>query len=175
MQNYRYQTLNALERVKAKYAEIEEEFYNLFGRRYGGMVETYKADDAEILFLTAGSVGGTIKSVIDNARKDGLKVGLARIRMFRPYPREAMGKILEGKKIVCSIERSICLGWNCGHLHMEAKAVLPDLKAPPKMINFIDGLASLDITVDHLEKALAVTIAAAEGEDVPETNWLVWE
>ena len=173
--NYRYQTLKALDGVKQVYAEVEKEFEEMFGRSYGGMVECYRADDAEILFLTAGSVAGTVKTVVDKARGKGIKVGLARMKMFRPYPREEMARILDGRKVVATIDRSICLGWDCGHLHMEAKAVVPDMKYPPRMIDFIDGLSSLDITKDHIEKALAVAIAAANGEQVQESNWLVWE
>jgi pyruvate/2-oxoacid:ferredoxin oxidoreductase alpha subunit len=171
---YRYKTLNDFEKVKEKFKQVEKEFYEIFGREYGGMVEQYKADDADILFLTAGSCGSTIKTV-DRVREKGLKVGLARIRMFRPYPREELGEIINNKKAVCVIDRSICLGWNCGHLYMEAKAVLSDISNPPKMIDFIDGLSNLDITIEHIEKALALTLAALEGKEVPETNWLIWE
>lgn len=172
---YRYKTLNDFEKVKEKFKQVEKEFYEVFGREYGGMVEQYKTNDAEILFLTSGSCGGTIKTVVDKVREKGLKVGLARIRMFRPYPREELGKIINGKKAVCVIDRSICLGWNCGHLYMEARAVLPDISNPPKMIDFIDGLSNLDITIEHIEKALAITLAALDGKEVQETNWLVWE
>ena len=83
--------------------------------------------------------------------------------------------VLEGKKAVAVIDRSICLGWNCGHLFMETRAILPDLKNPPIMVDFVDGLSSLDITVEHIEKALAITLAAASGEKVKECNWLIWE
>lgn len=172
---YRYKTLNDFEKVKEKIKQVEKEFFEIFGREYGGMVEQYRADDADILFLTSGSCSGTIKTVVDKVREQGLKVGLARIRIFRPYPREELGEIINGKKAICVIDRSICLGWNCGHLYMEAKAVLSDISNPPKMIDFIDGLSNLDITIEHIEKALAITLAALEGKDVQETNWLIWE
>ena len=171
---YRKQTLDAIEHAKSVYKKVEDEFEAQFGRRYG-MVDTYRAEDAEILFLTAGSCAGTIRTVVDRARDCGIKVGLARIRMFRPYPREDLARVLEGRKAVAVIDRSICLGWNCGHLFMEARAVLPDVKNPPRMVDFVDGLSSLDITVDHIEKALAITLAAANGEPVKECNWLIWE
>lgn len=171
---YRKQTLEALDHVKEVYKKVEDEFEAIFGRRYG-MVENYRTEDADIVFLTMGSCAGTIKTVVDRARNRGLKVGLSRQRMFRPYPREEMAKALDGKKAVAVIDRSICLGWNCGHIYMEARAVLPDLKNPPLMVDFVDGLSSLDITVDHIEKALAVTLAAANGEKVKECNWLIWE
>ncbi|MDR0621140.1 MAG: pyruvate synthase subunit PorA [Deltaproteobacteria bacterium] len=172
--NYRKMALEAMEGAKAIHGEVEDEFAALFGRRYG-MIDTYRADDAEIIYLTAGSCSGTIRTIVDRARNRGHKIGLARLRVFRPYPREEMARVLEGKKAVAVIERSICLGWNCGHLFQEARAVLPDVTNPPKMVDFIDGLSSLDITADHLEKALAITMAAADGQTVKETNWLIWE
>ncbi len=171
---YRKQTLDALDHAKEVYPRVEAEFEAIFGRKYG-MVDEYCTDDADIVFLTAGSSSGTVKTVVDKARSRGIKVGCVRLRMFRPFPREALAKALEGKKAVACIERSICLGWNCGHLFQEARAVLPDLKEAPRMIDFIDGLSSLDITVDHIEKALAITIAAMNGEKVNECNWLIWE
>jgi pyruvate/2-oxoacid:ferredoxin oxidoreductase alpha subunit len=172
---YRYKNMQALERTKSKTVEVEKEFHSIFGRSYGGMVDTYRTEDAEILILTAGSCAGTARVVIDMARDRGMKIGLARIRMFRPYPREELRRILEGKKAVAVIDRSICLGWNCGHLFMEARAVLADLSRPPRMIDFIDGLASTDITTDHIEKAIAVTAAALDGKPTAETNWLIWD
>lgn len=172
---FRYKTLQAMERVKAKIEQIESEFAAIFGRSYGGMVDTYRTEDAEIVILTAGSCAGTARVVIDQAREDGLKVGLARIRMFRPFPRELLCQILDGKKMVAVIDRSICLGWNCGHLFMETKAVLSDMAKPPRMLDFIDGLANTDITSDHIEKALAVAVAALKGKETAETNWLIWD
>jgi len=172
---YRYKTMQAFEKVKSKIEAIEKEFAEIFGRSYGGMVDTYRADDAEILILTAGSCSGTARVVVDAAREKGVKAGLARMRMFRPYPREKLCEVLEGKKAVAVIDRSICLGWNCGHLYMEAKAVLSDMSKPPLMVDFIDGLCNTDITYDHIEKALYVTDAALKGKKTPETNWLIWD
>lgn len=172
---FRLKTLQAFERAKEKIAKIESEFESIFGRTYGGMVDTYLADDAEIVVLTAGSCAGTVRVVVDEARKRGAKVGLARIRAFRPFPRERLRDILNGKKMVAVIDRSICLGWNCGHLFMETRAVLPDMDNPPRMIDFIDGLANTDITADHIEKALVIATAALNGEQTAETNWLIWD
>lgn len=172
---FRYKTMQAMERAKAKLIEVENEFQAIFRRQYGGLVDTYKAEDAEILILTAGSCAGTVRVVIDRAREEGIKVGLARLRMFRPFPRERLGQVLEGKKAVAVIDRSICLGWNCGHLFMETKAVLSDLVSPPRLIDFIDGLSSSDITIAHIEKALAVTCGALKGKETAETNWLIWD
>lgn len=172
---FRYKTSKAMERAKTKLIEVEQEFQNIFGRSYGGMVDTYRTDDAELVVLTAGSCAGTTRVIVDEARERGIKAGLARIRMFRPFPREELSRILNGKKMVAVIDRSICLGWDCGHLYVETRAVLPDMPCPPQMLDFIDGFASADITADHIRKAVAVANAAMNGKETQEANWLMWE
>ena len=172
---YRYQTLNAIDHVTEVFPTVEKEFEEIFGRSYGGMVEEDRTEDAEYLLMTNGSASGMAKNVIDEARAAGLKVGLARIRMFRPYPREEVVRILRGKKAVGVIDRSICLGWNCGHLFQEARAAIACEENMPKMLSFIDGISTMDITREHIELAIGMTIAAGNGEPVQETNWLSWE
>ena len=173
---YRYQTMQAIERAKDKLPQVEKEFEEIFGRKYGGAVEEYFSDDAEILLMTNGSASGNAKAVIDCARNEyGMKVGLIRERMFRPFPKEEMQRICAGKKAIGIIDRSICLGWNCGHLMQEMKAALFGMENPPKLVNFIDGVASTDVTIEHGEKALAMTIAASNGEPVAECSWMTWE
>jgi pyruvate/2-oxoacid:ferredoxin oxidoreductase alpha subunit len=172
---FRYKGSLAYERAKGKFEKIEREFKMTFGRSHGGMVDCYRAEDAEILLVTAGSCAGTARVVIDRWRERGQKVGLARIRMFRPFPRERMKKVLAGKKAVGVLDRSVCLGWNCGHLFMESRAVLADLADPPRMIDFIDGLSNLDIPEEHIEKALDLTCQAGAGKRIPENNWLIWD
>jgi hypothetical protein len=68
---FRYKTLQAMERAKAKIEVVEREFADIFGRSYGGMVDTYRTEDAEIVILTAGSCAGTARVVIDQAREEG--------------------------------------------------------------------------------------------------------
>ncbi|MBC7347926.1 MAG: pyruvate synthase subunit PorA, partial [Clostridia bacterium] len=171
---YRYKHSLALERVKAKVEAVEEEFYRHFGRRYGGLVETYRAEDAEVVLVTAGSCAGTAKVVVDRAREAGQRVGLVRIRVFRPFPRERLRELLNGKRGVGVIDRSVCLGWHCGHLFMELKAIWHEIEArPAALVDFIDGVGNLDITVEHVQQALDLTRQAIEGEKVPEVNWLM--
>ena len=172
---YRYQTQKAIEKAKEVFPRIEREFEEIFGRKYGGMIEEYFSQDADVLLMTAGSAAGNAKAVVDSAREYGLNVGLIRERMFRPYPKEELRRILKGKKAVGIIDRSICLGWDCGHLMQETQAALCGMEDAPKLVNFIDGLSSTDVTIEHIERALAITLAAAKGETVDECNWLSWE
>ena len=172
---YRYQTQKAIEKAKEVFPRIEREFEEIFGRKYGSMIEEYFSQDADVLLMTAGSAAGNAKAVVDSAREYGLNVGLIRERMFRPYPKEELRRILKGKKAVGIIDRSICLGWDCGHLMQETQAALCGMEDAPKLVNFIDGLSSTDVTIEHIERALAITLAAAKGETVDECNWLSWE
>ena len=172
---YRYYTMQAIEHVKEVFPKVEKEFEEIFGRSYGGMVEEYKTEDAEYLLMTNGSASGMAKNVVDAAREAGIKIGLARVRMFRPYPREEIVRILRGRKAVGVIDRSICLGWNCGHLFQEARAAIAGEENMPKLLSFIDGISTMDITREHIELAVGMTVAAGNGEKVQETNWLSWE
>jgi pyruvate ferredoxin oxidoreductase alpha subunit len=171
---FRYKHCQALERVKKKLPSIEKEFESLFERSYGGLVETYRVEDAEIVLFTAGSCAGTVKVFVDEAREAGEKVGLARLRVFRPFPHERLIEILKDKKGVGVIDRSVCLGWNCGHLYMELNAIRHQLPRDLTVVDFIDGLASLDITRGHIAKAFTLTQQAVEGKNVPAVNWLMF-
>ena len=110
----RYKHFAALESAKAKFDGIDEPFREHFGRSYGGQVDAYRTDDAEIVLVASGSVTETVRKVVDLHREKGVKIGLVRLRMFRPFPRERLAQVLKGKKGVGVIDRSICFGWNCG-------------------------------------------------------------
>jgi pyruvate/2-oxoacid:ferredoxin oxidoreductase alpha subunit len=92
----RYKHLAAMERAKAKFDQIDKEYADIFGRSYGGQIEEYKTSDADIILVTSGSATGTAKTVIDALRAKGQKVGLVKIRMYRPFPREKMVQALKG-------------------------------------------------------------------------------
>lgn len=83
---FRYQQHEALRRAGEKLAEVDREYGALFGRSYGGMVETYQCEDAEAILVTLGSVAGTARCVVDAYRQSGKKVGLVKIRCMCPFP-----------------------------------------------------------------------------------------
>ncbi len=170
----RYKHFAALERAKPKLDEIDREFGEAFGRSYGGQIEEYRTEDAEIVVLTSGSAVGTARTVVDAKRDAGLKVGLVKLRMFRPFPREKLVQALKGKKAVGVIDRSLCFGWNCGPIYMELRALVPDIGAVP-MLSFIDGLANMDVSVPHIEKIIEDIQAAAQGKAYREVTWMALE
>jgi pyruvate/2-oxoacid:ferredoxin oxidoreductase alpha subunit len=174
---FRYKHSAALERVKDKIDTVDKDFEAIFGRSYAGQIEAYRTDDADIVLVATGSVCGTTKVVVDKMRQDGVKVGLIKVRLLRPFPKEKIAKVLEGKKGIGVIDRSVCFGYHCGHLYMELKSAiaLEGLPTTIPTLNFIGGLANLDITVEQVETTINLTLAASKGETVEEVTWLSLE
>ncbi|MFH1349926.1 MAG: transketolase C-terminal domain-containing protein [Pseudomonadota bacterium] len=173
---YRFKHCAALHRAKQKYEQIEEEFSNIFGRSYGGQIEEYRSDDADVVIVTMGSCTGTAKAVVDRKRDTGLKVGLIKIRMFRPFPVERLKKALNGKKAIGVIDRNVLYSGFCGHVFFELKTVLKDLEPPiPVSVNFIAGLGGTDIVPKMVERVIETAYSAAEGKAVKPVTWLSLE
>ncbi len=170
----RYKHCAALERAKQKLDGIDQEFGIFFERSYGGQIEEYRTEDAEIVVLTTGSAVGTARTVIDAKREEGLKVGLIKLRMLSPFPRERLIQALKGKKAIGVIDRSVCFGWNCGPIYMELRALAPDIGFIP-MMSFIDGLANMDITKPHIKRVVDEIYAASQGKSYQEVTWIPLE
>jgi pyruvate/2-oxoacid:ferredoxin oxidoreductase alpha subunit len=170
----RYKHCAALERAKQKLDEIDREFGEFFGRSYSGQIEEYRTEDAEIVVLTSGSAAGTARTVVDAKRAEGMKVGLIKLRMFRPFPRERLTQAIKGKKAVGVVDRSVCFGWNCGPIYMELKALSPDIGSIT-MMSFIDGLANMDIAIPHIERVIDDVYAASQGKPYQEVTWIPLE
>jgi pyruvate ferredoxin oxidoreductase alpha subunit len=162
----------ALDRVKQKVDDIDAEFAKAFGRSYGGQIETYRTDDAEIVLITTGSAVGTARTVVDAKRDAGMKVGLIKLRLFRPFPVERLSEALKGKKALGVLDRSIGFGWGCGPIYMETKAIVPNIGEFMPMLSFIDGLANMDITKEHIEKMIDDIYNASQGNSYQEVTWL---
>jgi pyruvate/2-oxoacid:ferredoxin oxidoreductase alpha subunit len=98
-------------------------------------------------------------------------VGLVKLRLYRPFPTEAITAALRGKKAGGVLDRSICFGWDCGPIYQEVRACAPDFGVVP-MLSFIDGLANMDITRDHIAGMIDDIQAAAEGRPYQQVTWL---
>jgi pyruvate ferredoxin oxidoreductase alpha subunit len=170
----RYKHWAALERARQKVDDIDKEFGEYFGRSYGGQIEEYRLDDADIAIVTSGSAAGTAKTVVDAKRNEGIKVGLVKIRLFRPFPEERLIKALKGKKAIGVIDRSVCFGWKYGPMCTELKAITPFIGAVP-ILSYIDGLANLDITIPHIGRVVDEVNAAAKGKAYQDVTWIPME
>jgi len=163
---YRIKHMKAMQLAMTKLENIEREFQSIVGRSYTGVIEEYRLDDAEIVLLTLGSCAGTAKVTIDQKRNEGIKVGLLRVRMYRPFPKDQLVERLKGRKAIGVIDRDVSFGWNCGHLFVEAKAALNDLEGKRiPMLNFVGGLNGGDITLEHMRRAIDDVNMAARGKE----------
>lgn len=170
----RYKHFQAMKRAKAKFDEIHQGFGRHFGRSYGGQVDAYRTEDADIVLVGAGSVTGTAQRVVDQYREKGIKVGLVRLRMFRPFPKERLAQVLKGKKAIGVIDRSICFGWDCGPFYMEIRALTPETGAIP-MISFICGMANMDVSPAQIGQMIESVQSAAAGNAYEGVRWLSME
>lgn len=167
----RHKHVTAMERSKDKFDAIDGEFADVFGRSYGGQLEEYRTDDADMVLVGSGSMCGTIKSVIDDQREKGNRIGLVKIRMYRPFPHQALIKALKGKKAIGVVDRSLAFGFDGGPIYTELKAFETRLGGA-KLVSFIDGIANTDITKTNVEQMIRMTKDLSDGRDVPEVTWV---
>ena len=166
---FKYAQQFAMERAKHVIDEVFKEFEEKFGRKYKKINEEY-TEDADIIFITMGSCTGTAREFIKMERKKGKKIGLIKITVFRPFPKEEIRKALEGKKIVAVVDRNISLGFG-GAVYGEITSCMFNVKEKPKIIDFIVGLGGRDITFDTFNKILEIAEKALY-EEVNEVNWI---
>ena len=134
------QTL-ALDLIPALARDFEERFR----RRSGGLLRTYRADDAQVLVVAMGSVNGTIKDVVDEMRDEGLEVGLVTLVAFRPFPTDALRHVLGGARHIVVIDRSLSAGMG-GPLANDVASALRNLVTAPRLHSAIAGLGGRPIT-----------------------------
>ncbi len=169
---WRYKHAMAQQKSKKKLDEIEKEFQSAFGRSYGGQIEEYRTEDAEIVMVTMGSQTGAIREVVDSRREKGEKIGLVKLRLFRPFPRERLVEALKGKRGIGIIDRNVIFGWQSGAVFIETKAALQQLQKQIPVAGFIAGIGGTDCSLEMVERAVDITKSAAEGKPFKETTWL---
>ncbi len=149
----RYRLQKAIEASADMIEEVANKFNKTFGRYSGGLVENYRLDGAETAVVSMGSVVGTIKEVVDELRDKGKKVGVLKIRSYRPFPKKAVYDALKKVKNVIVIEKAISLGAS-GILYDDIKAALYGKPTQPKVSGFIAGLGGRDIPKESIVKVI---------------------
>jgi len=141
-----------------------EEWAALTGRRYHP-VETYKADDAEYCIVTMGSFGETAMNAVDELRAQGEKVGVIKIRLWRPFPLEEFLKAAGGKKTLIVLDRAISFGGPGGPVALELRSALYHKLQAPSIVNYVAGLAGRDVAVNDFKQIILEGKAkAAKGD-----------
>jgi len=162
---FRYQVHLALREALGVYDEVAGEFAHAFGRHYPA-VETYRTDDAEVVFLMIGSFVAKAKHAVDSLREGGARVGVVRPRLLRPYPAAAMREALRGKRAVAVVDQNLSMG-SGGVLYTELAAALHGQGDMPLLVSFIGGLGGRDISDAEFFAMAGEARAAADAGRAP--------
>ena len=154
-----------LRNAKQVVKEVADEFAKVTGRQYGWF-EEYQMEDAEYAMVLIGSAAGTAKDAVDKLRAEGKKVGLIKIRMFRPFPAAEIAEALKNVKAVALMDRTESYNDHGGPIGAEVMAALYRAKATCEAVNYVYGLGGRDVRVEHIEEVYAeLEKVAAEGTD----------
>jgi pyruvate ferredoxin oxidoreductase alpha subunit len=164
----RRQTAGAMESAKNVIQEVNDEYASCFGRDYGGLIDTYQMDGAEAALVTMGTVTSTSRQVVDELRQEGKKVGLVKLRFFRPFPSEELKNVLKDTAAAGVVDRSLSFIGG-GQAFNEVRSALYGLSIP--IINHLAGLGGRDVTEMQIKKMCELTLRAAKGEKVKTVNW----
>jgi pyruvate ferredoxin oxidoreductase alpha subunit len=156
----RYDIEEAMENSMDVIEEVNKEFEETFGRKYG-FVEEYKCEDAEIIIVAMGSICSTLRVCIDDLREKGEKVGLLKLRVYRPFPVEHIKKAIGNADKIAVLDKNISFGVG-GALYNDMKA-----KIDADLYNFIIGLGGRDITPNHIDEVVEKT-----KNPTKEINWI---
>jgi pyruvate ferredoxin oxidoreductase alpha subunit len=171
----RRQTAAAMERSQGVIREAYRDFERIFGRSYGNpFFEEYMTEDADVVLVGMGTLSMPVRVAIRQMRKEGKKVGMVRMRWFRPFAAEELAKSLGRFKAIGVIDRDFSLGspYLSGVLATEVRtAMYPTAKRPP-IIGYICGLGGREVTVPDVIKMSDNLFSAAEGKSQPLTQWI---
>jgi len=148
---FKRQQEEAMKNAIAVIRQVHDKYADKTGRHYGdGLLEYYKLEDADIVIVCLGSTAGTIKTVVDELRGEGVKAGLLRIRSFRPFPAGDIAKALGKADAVAVMDKSMSFGGNGGAVFHEVRNVLYDAPTRPYVVNYIYGLGGRDTNPTQL-------------------------
>jgi pyruvate ferredoxin oxidoreductase alpha subunit len=168
---HKRQQIEALKESKKIIIDVSKEFSSKVGRDYG-LFEKYKLDDADLAIVAMGSTAGTAKVVVDSLREKGMKAGLLKPRVFRPFPKEEMAQALKNLKAVAVMDRSDSMNAQEGPVCLEVKAALYDAKINKTVLNYIYGLGGRDIKLEDIVHIYNELADAAAGKEKLKINYL---
>lgn len=147
---FKYQQNQAMFNSVKVLTEVDQEFAESFGRKYHGMVEEYRCEDAEVVLVALGSVCGTVRVVVDKMRAEGKKVGLLKIRYMRPFPEAEIKDLARRVQAIGVIDKDISFGYE-GTVYTNVNSALSKIDKYVYKSNFIGGLGGRDITKTEIE------------------------
>ncbi|MFV0481678.1 MAG: 2-ketoisovalerate ferredoxin oxidoreductase [Campylobacteraceae bacterium] len=161
---FKYIQHKAMITAKSVIKEVEDDFYNIFKRKYGGLVENYRCEDATTILVTLGSISATVRVVVDELRELGEKVGLCKIRYMRPFPDEEIKNLANSAKVIGVLEKDISFGYE-GTVFTNVNSALIRAKKPLHVINFIAGLGGRSISKEDIHAIFKTLKNVENGKD----------
>jgi len=154
-------------------AEASRAFEKAFGRLYEDPLYRYQAEDADLLFVTMGSLASEASETVDMLRDEGIKAGVIGVRIFRPFPAKILSQALQQTKCVAVVEKAISYGYE-GALNTELKAALFSHNGHrPTVFNYVVGLGGKDVKpADLVESAHETLHAMQNGQQQEHPRWL---
>ena len=158
----------AMKHVDQVVLDVAKDFAKLSGREYG-LFESYRLEDADRAVVMIGSAAGTAKDAIDQLRDRGEKVALLKIRLYRPFPGEAIAEALKNVKAVAVMDRAEGYSNQGGPLGADVLSALFRARSQALAINYIYGLGGRDVRVEHVEEVFADLQTVIDNDDAGET------
>lgn len=167
----KYVMIRSLNQAKEVIEKVGAEYKTLFGRPYGGLLETYYCQGADIAIVTMGHFTQTCKFVVGALREEGMKVGIVKLRAIRPFPSEALAEALKDAKVVLTIERN-----SLEVLFSETKAALYESKHKPIVMGRVTGIGGRESTYMDIAKMIDEAFAALkQGKPEKVYDWApIW-
>ena len=162
---HKYQQAQAMRNAKNVILEVSKEFEKLTGRKYG-LFEEYKLDDAEVAIVCMNSTAGTTKDVVDNLRDQGVKAGLLKIRVFRPFPAEEIAKALENVKAVAVLDKADSLNGCGGALFEDVTSGMYVNKCNVATVSYVYGIGGRDVTTKDIASVYSDLTEIAKSQKV---------
>jgi pyruvate ferredoxin oxidoreductase alpha subunit len=153
---FRYKVQKAMDQTKGLARAVDEEYERLFGRGYG-IMEKYNWNGIDTVLVTSGAVTSTCRFVADQLKREGMRVGLLKIKMFRPFPTEEIREILGGMRKVAVLDRGISFGQS-GFFAQEIRSTFCNEDERPKIFGFVTGLGGRDVTPEMVREMISYTL-----------------
>jgi pyruvate ferredoxin oxidoreductase alpha subunit len=167
---FRYEAHLAAMQALSVYEEVAADFADKFGRRWPA-VEAYRCEDADFAFCMIGAFATKAKAAVDQLRKRGVKAGLVRPRLLRPFPHEALRALLLNKRAVAVVDQNLSMGKG-GVLYAELASALYGRAGAPVLASFIGGLGGRDIAPEEFYEMAKLAREAADAGTSPEPRLL---
>lgn len=163
---FHYMNHQAVLRARDKIETVAREFEAAFGHYRGGLIDTYATEDAEVILVAMGSVIGTLREAVDVLRGEGVKVGLVKVRSFRPFPAEALRQAISHASAVAVLDRALSFGYQ-GILATDVKTALYDAPNRPLVLGLMAGFGGREVNLDTVREIVRRAQRALDTGCVP--------